>query len=171
MKNSLVSFKSLGADGFVFGILNHSVDGTLPQSYIDMERNKELVRLADGLPCTFHRAFDLIPESEWTTSLADIAACGFSSILTSGGPSGTNATDCVEKLADLVDWGRDKNASKERDSNKSVLQIIIGGGVRSSNIDALRRVTGASAFHSAALPGVDQPICPFEVSKMKKQLS
>lgn len=169
MKDTLVSLKSLGADGFVFGILNHSVQDTLPHSHIDMEWNKELVRLADGLPCTFHRAFDLIPESEWTKSLADITACGFSSILTSGGPSGTNATDCVEKLADLVGWRGDKN-TKRRDSDKGVLRIIVGGGVRASNIDELRTVTGASAFHSAALPGLGQPICPSEVSSMKQQL-
>lgn len=171
MRKTLVSLKSLGADGFVFGILNHPVHETLPQSHIDMEWNKELVRLADGLPCTFHRAFDLIPESEWTKSLADLAACGFSSILTCGGPSGTNATDCVEKLADLVGRRGDENTNKGLGSNKGVLRIIVGGGVRASNIDELRTVTGASVFHSAALPGLGQPICPFEVSSMKRQLS
>src|SRR6478609_7717101 len=53
MKEEIEQFKKINVDGFVFGILdvNNSFDNL---------RNKELVRLASPLPCTFHRAFDVV---------------------------------------------------------------------------------------------------------------
>lgn len=51
MKNSIITFKEGGADGFVFGILDKSNE-------IDEAKNRELLELAGETPCTFHRAFD-----------------------------------------------------------------------------------------------------------------
>jgi copper homeostasis protein len=75
MKNQLLEFKKVGADGFVFGIL----DGNLEVNFI---QNKELVELAEGIPCTFHRAFDRV--KDYHKSLEEIIKCGFKTILTSG---------------------------------------------------------------------------------------
>lgn len=171
MKKTLLSLKACGADGFVFGILETPLQNSCetPISRIDISRNKELVQLADGLPCTFHRAFDLIPESEWANALVEIADCGFTSILTSGGPSGTNATDCVGQLATLVGW-QSQITHDHRHSNKRLPEIVVGGGVRASNIDSLRRSTSASVYHSAAFLGPGEPICAAEVESMKQKL-
>src|SRR5690606_14075819 len=68
--------KSCGADGFVFGVLKS--DGS-----VDMEACLSLRGKAEGLPCTFHRAFDVSANLE--DSLEKIIACGFQRILTSGG--------------------------------------------------------------------------------------
>ena len=173
MKESMATLKSLGADGFVFGILNESAQAPCnsSHSWIDVSRNKELVQLANGLPCTFHRAFDLIPESKWKAALDDIMDCGFTSILTNGGPSGTKAVDCINKLAILVDWRNKKIANRGQLLDKRVLEIIVGGGVRASNIGQLQRITAASVFHSAALRAPNEPVCANEVSSMKDQLN
>ncbi|KAJ5762594.1 uncharacterized protein N7511_005976 [Penicillium nucicola] len=168
MKMTLNSLKHHGADGFVFGILNQfphkAWNGR--EHWIDVPRNKALVRLAEGRPCTFHRAFDLIPEYYWDIALTDIIECGFTSILTNGGPSGIKAAECADKLAKLVAWEHPKEENGDQQHN-CVAEIIVGGGVRSSNIDMLLRVTGASAFHSAALLHSNEMVSKNEVDKMK----
>jgi copper homeostasis protein len=117
------------ADGFVFGILR---DGK-----VDIERCRILVEKAEGKPCTFHRAFDEIPESQMMAELEVLVSCGFKSVLTSGGRK--NALEGRKILAELVE------AAKKR------IDIIVGGGVRSSNLEMLRRETSAGWFHSSAI--------------------
>ncbi|KAJ5497611.1 Copper homeostasis protein CutC [Penicillium fimorum] len=171
MKQTLNSLKSYGADGFVFGILTGSPQKRDPDaSWVDVPRNKQLVQLAEGRPCTFHRAFDLIPESHWETALADITECGFASILTNGGPSGTKATECVDKLQTLVRYQTQLQGGRKLQNHK-VPEIIVGGGVRASNISLLHMNTGASAFHSAALMVSEGLTCAAEVFKMKYEIS
>ncbi|KAJ5371527.1 copper homeostasis CutC domain-containing protein [Penicillium cataractarum] len=125
MKATLQLMNSLGADGFVFGILHQAPDHRSADrtSWIDIARNKELVQLADGKPCTFHRAFDCIPESDWNSVLEDIIECGFAAILTSGGPSSLNAVDCMDGLADLVN-----RLSLDSQAGRRALEVIVGGG-------------------------------------------
>ncbi|KAJ5783286.1 hypothetical protein N7457_005060 [Penicillium paradoxum] len=172
MKKTVVSLKSHGADGFVFGILKRCSENARDptNSWIDVPRNKELVQIA-GRPCTFHRAFDTIPESSWENALTDIMNCGFASILTNGGPSGTKATDCVDKLQRLVRWKEAQQHSQDNSQSIKVPEIIVGGGVRTSNLGLLYRSTGASAFHSAALVGSDETACEHEIFQMKLQIS
>ncbi|KAJ5566804.1 hypothetical protein N7535_006110 [Penicillium sp. DV-2018c] len=173
MKETLQSLKASGADGFVFGILNRSPQGSYDPDvpWVDVARNKELIRLAEGRPCTFHRAFDLIPESDWETALADIMDCGFASILTNGGPSGTAAVECVDKLQTLVRWNQAQSSGCPTMRGRKAPEIIIGGGVRASNIALLHGMTGATAFHSAALQGPREMVCEEEVLNMKSQIA
>ena len=141
-----------------------SCDPNLP--WVDVSRNKQLVQLAGGRPCTFHRAFDLIPESHWENALADIMECGFASILTNGGPSGTKATECMDKLQTLVRYKTQLQREQKNRGNR-VPEIIVGGGVRASNIGLLQSIIGASAFHSAALVASEAVTSAKEVSNMK----
>ncbi|RFU35252.1 hypothetical protein B7463_g1085, partial [Scytalidium lignicola] len=145
MRSSIQQFKSAPCcpSGFVFGILDSA-------GCIDIERNKELVDLASPLPCTFHRAFDLAAGGEgpqgsegdsWETAVEDLVNCGFASVLTSGG-SGE-----LQQRATKVE--RIILASRCR------VRVIVGGGVRSSNIEELRRVIErgdgrVDAWHSSA---------------------
>lgn len=172
MKQTLNSLKSCGADGFVFGILNRSSQKTydLNVSWVDVPRNKQLIQLADGRPCTFHRAFDVIPESHWENALSDIMECGFTSILTNGGASGTRAVECVDKLQTLVRYKIQLEGESKSQSNR-VPEIIVGGGVRASNIGLLHNITGASAFHSAALLATEEVASATEVFKMKDEIT
>lgn len=154
MESSMEDLKQTGVDGFVFGIIH--ADSVA----VDVERNRALVARAEGRPCTFHRAFDLIPESDWERALTDIAKCGFTSILTSGGPSGQNAMDGVTQLGQrLVPGARGHG-----------LDIIVGGGVRPSNVAALREKTEAPAFHSAALLPSEDELREDQVRQLRRAL-
>ena len=168
MKATIISFDKLGADGFVFGILKNDVSPGSPSTpWIDVTRNSELVHLAGGKPCTFHRAFDYIPESMWEPALRDIIACGFTSILTSGGPSGNQATDCIGLLTGLIDHQIPDLQSCIK-GNGRVPEIIIGGGVRSTNIELLVRETRGRWLHSSALVSSSEVVDVDEVARLKR---
>lgn len=128
MKEELAAAKSLGADGFVFGILNE--DGTVNET-----ANSELISLANPLPCTFHRAFDEIEDK--VAALEVLIRCGFQRVLTSGGVG--NAVDFCAELKQLVNQAGDR------------IIIMPGGGVRSTNLTTIREQTGAKEYHSAAI--------------------
>lgn len=130
MKNDIHNIMSVGgiASGFVFGILDS-------QNQVDLERNAELVALAHPLPCTFSRAFD--ETQDMGKALEDVIACGFDTILTSGGAH--DAVVGVGALERLVDKARGR------------IKIMPGGSVRSSNIKFLVDKIKAEWYHSAAI--------------------
>ena len=128
MKNDLTQLKSLQVDGFVFGILDENDE-------VNLEQNKELVELAKPYPCTFHRAFDRAKDLE--NSLEKVIECGFTTILTSG--QKPNVSEGKENLKKLV---------AQSDGR---IEILVGGGLRSTNIEEIRDFTKAEYFHSSAI--------------------
>ncbi|NDC30602.1 MAG: copper homeostasis protein CutC [Bacteroidetes bacterium] len=128
MKNSLIQFKEAGADGFVFGILDAN-------RKIDITRNKYLLDLADGLPCTFHKAFDEVIEP--FIALQQIIDLGFENILSSG--QAVTAMLGLPILKQLIDQSENK------------INIMVGGSVRSSNLQLLMDELNASWYHSSAI--------------------
>ncbi|MDR6545202.1 copper homeostasis protein [Chryseobacterium rhizosphaerae] len=128
MKNDLIQLKSLKVDGFVFGILNENDE-------VNTEQNKALVKLATPLPCTFHRAFDRAKGLE--ESLEKVIECGFTTILTSG--QKPNVSEGKENLKKLVELSNGR------------IEILVGGGLRSTNIEEIRTLTHAGYFHSSAI--------------------
>jgi copper homeostasis protein len=130
MKEQMTNLFDL-ADGFVFGVLT-------AENRVDVQRNVELVRLAGGKPCTFHRAFDELGD-RMVEELETIRRCGFDAVLTSGGER--DASSGMETLAHLVE------ESRKRDG----FSVIVGGGVRHSNIGQLMHATKAAWFHSSAI--------------------
>jgi len=128
MKSDLIQLKSLNVDGFVFGILNENDE-------VNIEQNTQLVELAGPYPCTFHRAFDRAGNLE--DSLEKVIGCGFKTILTSGQqPNVSEGKENLRKLVELSD-GR--------------IGILVGGGLRSTNIEEIREYTKAGYFHSSAI--------------------
>lgn len=90
MLADLKLFKSLGADGFVFGAL-------LPNGTVDTSICNKLLAVAQSVPCTFHRAFDITPNLE--NALETLVELGFRRVLTSGGKSSAcSAIDSLQKL-------------------------------------------------------------------------
>ncbi|MGE8513746.1 MAG: copper homeostasis protein CutC [Chryseobacterium culicis] len=146
MKNDLVHLKSLHADGFVFGILNENDE-------VNVEQNKALVALASPLPCTFHRAFDRAASLE--DSLEKVIECGFSTILTSG--QKLNVSEGKENLKKLVELSDGR------------IEILVGGGLRSSNIEGIRASTKAGYFHSSAITDGGAFANPDEVVALKSK--
>lgn len=128
MKQDIKHLKTLGVDGFVFGILN-------PNGSVNKKQNQELVRLAAPLSCTFHRAFDVVKDLE--ESLEDVIECGFQTILTSG-----RAKNVEEGISDLEII---QKLAKDR------VEIMPGGGLRSSNIRLLQSKLEPTFYHSSAV--------------------
>jgi copper homeostasis protein len=147
MKKEMDMLRPL-ASGFVFGILD-------ADRRIDSARNRDLVELAAPLPCTFHRAVDEAEVLE--EAVETVVHCGFKSMLTSGGAK--NAIEGVDKLDELqLKFG-------------AQLLLIAGGGVRSTNIEELKRKTRIAWLHSAAITAPGEDVDDQEVSKMKQVLS
>ncbi|CAK7265329.1 hypothetical protein SEPCBS57363_001526 [Sporothrix epigloea] len=165
MRRELAAFVASGllqserGDGFVFGILKK--DGITGQLGIDMDRNRQLVQAAGPCVCIFHRAFDLVlgytvtdSEQRPEKALATIRECGFSGVLTAGGPGSHGAVDHAATLQRLIAAADAAGAGDQYSS-----EIIVGGGVRSSNVGTLMEqvLTGKEAarnavsFHSSCL--------------------
>ncbi|KAG9234693.1 copper homeostasis protein CutC [Amylocarpus encephaloides] len=132
MVRRIQEFKEAGSDedGFVFGCLGH-------QGGVDEDATRRLLDAASPRPCTFHRAFDEIPPAAMPAQLKILIALGFASVLTSGGaPNAFAGRDILRPLVSEA-AGR--------------ISIIVGGGVRQTNISELKTATGARWFHSSAV--------------------
>lgn len=147
MKYSIEEMKKLGVNGFVFGILNK--DNTL-----NVEQNSELVTLAKPFPCTFHRAFDEVSNHE--QALEDVINCGFSTILTSG--TFSNVIEGKEVLKQLVIQANNR------------IEIMPGGGLRSSNISELNEMVNANWYHSSAITDGSETANQEEIIQLKSKL-
>ncbi|MBZ4041896.1 copper homeostasis protein CutC [Flavobacterium hibisci] len=147
MKQDIKQFKKLGVDGFVFGILNE--DGT-----INKKKNLELVNLARPLPCTFHRAFDVVKNVE--QSLENIIDCGFKTILTSG--QEINVEQGIFNLEKIQKLAGDR------------IEIMPGGGLRSSNIKLLQDKLEPTFYHSSAITDNTETANPEEVKEIRNFL-
>jgi copper homeostasis protein len=128
MQQDILLFRNNNADGFVFGLLTKN-------SEIDQKRNKELVKLSGSLPCSFHRAFDSIPDAY--QGLEIIIDCGFKRLLSSGLKS--SALEGVDCLNGLV----------KRAGNRII--VMPGGGIRSYNIAEIKSRSEANEFHSSGI--------------------
>ncbi|OBT51007.1 hypothetical protein VE04_08163 [Pseudogymnoascus sp. 24MN13] len=148
MKEDVERFRGAGADGFVFGILKEEGG----KMVVDGERNGELVDLARPLPCTFHRAVDAT--SDYHSAIRDVADCGFTTVLTSGGILG----DVVWGYGNLPDFGEGE------------LVIMPGGGVRREVLEVLVRETRCRWFHSSGIVEDGEVVCGEEVGGMKEVL-
>lgn len=147
MKSEIEIIKKIGISGFVFGILND--DNT-----INIEQNKELVELAKPFSCTFHRAFDEILDYE--KALENVISCGFSTILTSG--TFSNVMEGKEVLKQLVIQANNR------------IEIMPGGGLRTTNISELDKIVHANWYHSSAITDGSEIASSDEIIQLKKKL-
>ena len=147
MKLEIETIKKLGVNGFVFGILNK--DKT-----INIEQNKVLVELVKPFSCTFHRAFDEVLNVE--KALENVISCGFSTILTSG--TFPNVMEGKEVLKQLV-----KQANNR-------IEIMPGGGLRSTNISELDEMVNTNWYHSSAITDGSEIASLEEIVQLKKKL-
>jgi copper homeostasis protein len=147
MKSEIENIKQLGVNGFVFGILNE--DNT-----INIEQNKALVELAKPFPCSFHRAFDAV--SNYEQALEDVIASGFLTLLTSG--TFSNVMEGKEVLKKLVEQAKNR------------IEIMPGGGLRSTNISELNQIVNANWYHSSAITDGTEIANPEEITQLKEKL-
>ena len=115
-----------GADGLVFGFLHE--DGT-----VDRERTKELVRIAEGKPCVFHRALDVVPD--WKRALEQLIDAGITRVLTSGQQS--NVFFALETIREMIQFAGD------------AIEILPGAGITLENVSRVVAATGCTQVHLA----------------------
>lgn len=127
MKSDIKTCLSIGCDGVVIGML-------MANGSIDVERSSELVAEAGNMEVTFHRAFDRVHDP--IESLEKTIAIGCKRILTSG--LHKSALEGKQNLKQLVEQAAGR------------IEIMLGSGVRATNVVELAAFTGARAFHSSA---------------------
>ncbi|MBP6673312.1 MAG: copper homeostasis protein CutC, partial [Bacteroidetes bacterium] len=124
MRAGVEMFKSMGVNGIVLGILNRD-------RMIDAERSTELVRLAQPLPVTFHRAFDAAMDP--FGSLEKVIATGATRLLTSG--QKPTAPEGIELIGQLIAAARGR------------ITIMPGAGINKSTIEAFTSMNGIEEVH------------------------
>lgn len=129
MLSQIESFKNAGADGFVFGVLN--ANNTI--NYESCQKLIEATKKNRKTKAVFHRAIDSIINKE--EALERIIELGFDGVLSSGGEK--TAFEGRQNLKTWVEKYGDK------------LEIIAGGGIRSTNITHILE-SGVEWIHSAA---------------------
>ena len=123
----IASFRDLGANGVVFGVLT-------PEGELDEARMARLISCAGNMEVTLHRAFDMTRDP--FAALESAIRLGCKTILTSG-----QAADAMQGSALLRELH--KRAAGRID-------IMAGCGVNSGNLLRLHERTGVTSFHASA---------------------
>lgn len=126
MKHDIQILGELGADGFVFGILDEN-------GKVDEEACKMLLRAAGDKPCTFHRAFDA--SSDLDDSLEKIIRLGFQRILTSGGKN--SITEGLSVIQNLLEKAKGR------------IIIMPGGGTKAEHVPILKQTGHLKEVHAS----------------------
>lgn len=135
METILTDMKVLheyGVDGFVFGALTPTRD-------IDIEKCEQVIKNADGLSVTFHRAFDMTVPAMRFENIEKITSCGFQRILTSGFAETSELG--LLYLTEMQQYILDKKLN---------LCLMPGCGVTVNNAEQILRTTGCKEFHASA---------------------
>lgn len=135
LEKELFHFKKLGADGLVFGALND-------KNQIDTDFCKLLIKQAVDIPCTFHRAFDLVTNQAET--LEQLIELGFSRVLTSGG-----APDVSSGLPQIIKLMRQAQ-------NRII--VMPGGGLKKAHLPVLHQTGYLKEVHAGCKTDVTSKI-------------
>lgn len=127
MANDIVTARTLGLDGVVFGPLQR--DGS-----VHVEQLQQLVRIARPLKVAFHRAFDRTPDGR--AALDTLLGAGVDVILTSG--HAATALEGATALRQLQEHAGER------------LTILAGGGVRGDNVRDVVQQSGVREVHARA---------------------
>lgn len=131
MEQDIIAARDCGADGVVIGAL--TADGN-----IDITTCSRLVKAAQGMNITFHRAFDMCCDP--FRALEEIIELGCNRILTSGLAATAEAgIPLIKRLVTTAD-GR--------------IMIMPGCGVNATNAARILQETGATEIHASARKSV-----------------
>jgi copper homeostasis protein len=125
MRREIDMAHELEADGVVFGILDS-------ENRVDVARTQVLVELADGMPATFHKAFDRTIGQNY--ALDALMEAGVDRVLTSAGAK--TAAEGAFALRELAEQAGDQ------------IILIAGGGVRPDNVAKLVETSGVHEVHA-----------------------
>ena len=131
MKSEIDLAKKAGAAGIVFGLLNSD-------NKIDIKNTQILAEYASPLPVTFHKAIDELENPvEGVIELLKIE--NIKRILTSGGSP--TAFEGQETIRKMIKTAGDK------------IIILVAGKVLDSNVEEIRKITGAKELHGRKIVG------------------
>lgn len=124
LNDEIKTFKNLGADGIVIGCLN-------PDGELNIKAMQKFIYLADKLPVTLHRVFDVCANPMDTLEICK--QLGISTILTSGAKN--CALDGKELIKQLCDYAEN-------------IEILAGAGINSKTIELLLdEIPNLKSFH------------------------
>ena len=126
MKHDMQLLADLGADGFVFGVLD-------PQGAVNESACEFLLRAAAPKPCTFHRAIDA--SANLQESLKRIMQLGFQRVLTSGGKN--SLSEGLDQVVELLNLAKDQ------------LIVMPGGGLKPSHVPILKATGYLKEIHAS----------------------
>lgn len=126
MKHDMQLLADLGADGFVFGVLD-------PEGAVNESACEFLLRAAASKPCTFHRAIDA--SANLQESLKKIMQLGFQRVLTSGGIN--SISEGLDQVVELLNLAKDQ------------LIVMPGGGLKPSNVPVLKATGYLKEIHAS----------------------
>ena len=126
MKHDIQLLGDLGADGFVFGVLD--AQGAVNESACEF-----LLRAAGSKPCTFHRAIDASVNLQ--DSLKKIMQLGFQRVLTSGGKN--SLSEGLDQVLELLRLAQDQ------------LIVMPGGGLKPAHVPILKASGYLKEIHAS----------------------
>jgi copper homeostasis protein len=126
MKHDIQLLGDLGADGFVFGVLD-------AQGIVNESACEFLLRAAGSKPCTFHRAIDA--SANLQDSLKKIIQLGFQRVLTSGGKN--SLSEGLDQVLELLRLAQDQ------------LIVMPGGGLKPAHVPILKASGYLKEIHAS----------------------
>ena len=133
METDIRTAVEAGASAIVCGALTS-------EGEVDTAAMQRWIVAAQGLPITFHRAFDKVNNSQ--QALEQLISLGVKRVLTTGGllPNGTVARTAEEGIPAL-------RALIEQAAGRII--IMPGSGVKSINVQRIIKETGAQEIHGS----------------------
>ena len=144
IRDEVIKFRELGADGVVIGMLNK--DGE-----VDVENMKKVLAERGNMKVTFHRAFDMCKDP--IKAFKDIKDLGIDILLTSGQKK--TAIEGKELIKELVEISREGKTEEE----KGFPEVMMACGIDSlKKLEDMLNYTHVSAFHMSAKRVIDSEI-------------
>ena len=130
MESDILKAVEAGTSELVFGALTDD-------NSLDLEALETLMIASQGLPVTFHMAFDEIPTDLQKSALDELVNLGFDKILMHG--DSLDKPINTAKIAELVSYAAGR------------IQILAGGGVSAANAETISAETGSPYVHGTKI--------------------
>ncbi|MGO2199323.1 MAG: copper homeostasis protein CutC [Pseudolactococcus laudensis] len=130
MESDILKAVEAGTSELVFGALTYD-------NSLDLEALETLMIASQGLPVTFHMAFDEIPTDLQKSALDELVNLGFDKILMHG--DSLDKPINTAKIAELVSYAAGR------------IQILAGGGVSAANAETISAETGSPYVHGTKI--------------------
>lgn len=144
IEDDMAAFIENGVDGFVFGALTADRE-------IDVDKCRQVIENARGLPITFHRAFDITIPAARFQNTDIIAKCGFTRLLSSG--FAETAEQGIEALTEIEKYITEKQYN---------LILMPGCGVNTKNAAFILQRSGCKEFHASSRVKLTESIISHE---------